>query len=159
MKLSKQHLSWEYKHYSPLQRQWEIMLVSLQFSFFLIIDFLQGKNSTKQKHKRAKWLVKILIKLGPTFIKIGQALSTRPDLIPVEYIEEFSELQERVPPFLSEEAISIIERELGQPLDEILVEFERARIVAASLGQVHRAVLQTGEAVVVKVQRLSLIHI
>jgi predicted unusual protein kinase regulating ubiquinone biosynthesis (AarF/ABC1/UbiB family) len=156
MKLSQQYLSWEYKHYSPLQRQWQIILTILQFLFFLMIDFLGRKNSSQQNHKRARWLVNKLIQLGPTFIKIGQALSTRPDLIPVEYIEEFSQLQDRVPPFLSEEAISIIETELGKSLDDIFSQFERQPLAAASLGQVHRARLKTGEAVVIKVQRQGL---
>lgn len=156
MKLSKPYLSWEYKHYSPWQRQWQIMLTSLQFLFLVIVDFLRGKNSSKQRHKRAEWLVKKLIILGPTFIKIGQALSTRPDLIPVEYIEEFSQLQDRVPPFLSEDAINIIETELGKSLENIFAQFERNTIAAASLGQVHRARLHTGEAVVIKVQRKGL---
>lgn len=156
MKLSQQYLSWEYKHYSPLQRQWQIILIILQFLFFLMVDFLGRKNSSQQNHKRARWLVNKLIQLGPTFIKIGQALSTRPDLIPVEYIEEFSQLQDRVPPFLSEEAISIIETELGKSLDDIFSQFERQPLAAASLGQVHRARLKTGEAVVIKVQRQGL---
>jgi predicted unusual protein kinase regulating ubiquinone biosynthesis (AarF/ABC1/UbiB family) len=150
------NLSWDYQNYSPFQRQWDIFLVALQFSWFIFIDFIRRKNSSKQYHKRARWLVQELIKLGPTFIKIGQALSTRPDLIPLEYIEEFSKLQDRVPPFLSEDAITIIEQELGNELDNIYSEFERVPIAAASLGQVHLATLKSGEKVVIKVQRKGL---
>ncbi|BAQ59874.1 ubiquinone biosynthesis monooxygenase UbiB [Geminocystis sp. NIES-3708] len=150
------NLSWDYQNYSPFQRQWDIFLVALQFSWFIFTDFITRNNSSRQYHKRAKWLVQKLIKLGPTFIKIGQALSTRPDLIPLEYIEEFSLLQDRVPPFLSEDAITIIEQELGEKLDNIYEEFERVPIAAASLGQVHLGVLKTGEKVVIKVQRKGL---
>jgi predicted unusual protein kinase regulating ubiquinone biosynthesis (AarF/ABC1/UbiB family) len=152
----KKHLSWERKKYSPLQRQWDILMVVLRFAFSLIWDFLIGNNSSPQKHHRARWLVRQLVDLGPTFIKIGQALSTRPDLIPLEYIEEFSELQDRVPPFLSEDAIAIIEEELGKSIYAIFKEFDRVPLASASLGQVHRATLYTGEQVVVKVQRRGL---
>jgi predicted unusual protein kinase regulating ubiquinone biosynthesis (AarF/ABC1/UbiB family) len=150
------NLSWDYKKYSPFQRQWDIFLVALQFSWFIFIDFTRRNSFHKYYHKRARWLVEKLIKLGPTFIKIGQALSTRPDLIPLEYVKEFSQLQDRVPPFLSEDAIAIIEEELGKKLDNIYDEFERIPIAAASLGQVHLATLKTGEKVVIKVQRKGL---
>ena len=150
------NLSWDYQNYSPFHRQGDILLVTLQFSFFIFIDFIRQNKSSIQYQKRAKWLVKKIIKLGPTFIKIGQALSTRPDLIPLEYIEEFSKLQDRVPPFLSKDAISIIEEELGEKIDNIYHKFEPEPIAAASLGQVHLAILNTGEKVVIKVQRQGL---
>jgi len=150
------NLSWDYQNYYPFHRQGDILLVTLQFSFFIFIDFIRQNKSSIQYQKRAKWLVKKIIKLGPTFIKIGQALSTRPDLIPLEYIEEFSKLQDRVPPFLSKDAISIIEEELGEKIDNIYHKFEPEPIAAASLGQVHLAILNTGEKVVIKVQRQGL---
>lgn len=150
------NLSWDYHYYSPLQRQWDIVFTTIQFSGLILFDFLRRKNTASQHHKRARWLVVKLIKLGPTFIKIGQALSTRPDLIPLEYVEEFAQLQDRVPPFLSEEAIAVIEMELSDKLENIFTEFDRIPIAAASLGQVHRAILPTGEEVVIKVQRRGL---
>lgn len=156
MKSLASNLSWDYRRYSPLQRQWDILITALKFGSLILLDKIQGKNNSFYHHKRARWLVKKLIKLGPTFIKIGQALSTRPDLIPLEYVEEFSQLQDRVPPFLAEEAISIIELELGDELENIFVEFERVPIASASLGQVHLATLPTGEQVVIKVQRRGL---
>ncbi|PHV62168.1 AarF/ABC1/UbiB kinase family protein [Cyanobacterium aponinum AL20118] len=156
MRLINYNLSWDRNRYSLFARQWDITITILQFSWLLLLDFISKNNRDLQKKKRARWLVKKLIKLGPTFIKIGQALSTRPDLIPLEYVEEFSQLQDRVPPFLSEDAIALIELELGDNIENIFAEFERVPIAAASLGQVHRAKLKTGEKVVVKVQRRGL---
>jgi predicted unusual protein kinase regulating ubiquinone biosynthesis (AarF/ABC1/UbiB family) len=155
MKLLNQHLSWERAKYSPLKRQWDIMVVALQLVLNLGWDLLLRQNSS-QKHRRARWLVRKLVELGPTFIKIGQAISTRPDLIPLEYIQEFSQLQDRVPPFLAEEAIAIVEEELGKPVQILFKQFERVPLASASLGQVHLATLKTGEQVVVKVQRRGL---
>ncbi|AFZ52983.1 ABC1 kinase family protein [Cyanobacterium aponinum] len=156
MRFINYNLSWDRNRYSLFARQWDITITILQFSWLLLLDFISKNNRDLQKKKRARWLVKKLIKLGPTFIKIGQALSTRPDLIPLEYVEEFSQLQDRVPPFLSEDAIALIELELGDNIENIFAEFERVPIAAASLGQVHRAKLKTGEKVVVKVQRRGL---
>ncbi|MBF2056744.1 MAG: AarF/ABC1/UbiB kinase family protein [Cyanobacterium sp. T60_A2020_053] len=150
------NLSWHRVNYSPFKRQWDIILVALQFISFLIIDAFFRNFSSSQRHKRARWLVYQLIKLGPTFIKMGQALSTRPDLIPLEYIEELSQLQDQVPAFSSAEAIEIIEQELGGTIYNFYQEFESIPIAAASLGQVHRGVLSTGEQVVIKVQRKGL---
>ena len=155
MKPLNQHLSWERAKYSPLKRQWDIMIVALQLGLNLGWDFLFRQNSA-QHHRRARWLVRKLVDLGPSFIKIGQALSTRPDLIPLEYIQEFSQLQDRVPPFLSEEAIAIVEEELGKSVYVLFKEFEPVPLASASLGQVHQATLYTGEKVVVKVQRRAL---
>ncbi|HEY1014870.1 MAG TPA: AarF/ABC1/UbiB kinase family protein [Herpetosiphonaceae bacterium] len=95
----------------------------------------------------------VLIALGPTFVKLGQILSTRPDLFPAPYIEELSRLQDTVPPFPSEQAIALVEEELGRPIDELFAAFEPVPLAAASLGQVHAATLHSGESVVVKIQR------
>src|SRR5947207_2342240 len=94
-----------------------------------------------------------LIKLGPTFIKTGQSLATRADLLPVEYIQELAKLQDEVPPFPTEQARAIIEAELSVKLEDIFDDFDDTTIATASLGQVHRAKLRTGQVVAIKVQR------
>ena len=91
--------------------------------------------------------------LGPTFIKLGQLLSTRPDLVPGEYVEEFRKLQDRVPSFPFAAVKEQIQRELGIPAEEAFVELSPAPMAAASIAQVHRGRLATGEQVVVKVRR------
>lgn len=91
--------------------------------------------------------------LGPTFVKFAQVLSNRPDILPEDLVGEFEKLQSNVPPFPSNEAKAIIERELGKPLDQIFEFFSDIPIGSASIGQVHTARLRTGEEVVVKVQR------
>ncbi|MDY6769957.1 MAG: AarF/ABC1/UbiB kinase family protein [Candidatus Nanohaloarchaea archaeon] len=90
--------------------------------------------------------------LGPTFIKFGQVLAQRPDIVPEEYITELEKLEDAVPAFPGEEARRIVEEELG-PIDETFAEFEDEPLAAASIAQVHRATLQDGEEVVVKVRR------
>ena len=149
-------LHWQRSQYSPLARQLEVFSVATQFLFYLGWDKFSGNNDSRRRHRRAKWLVRQLLSLGPTFIKIGQSLSTRADLIPIEYVQELQQLQDRVPPFGIGEAIAVIESELGKPIDILFQEFETTPLASASLGQVHRARLHTGEEVVVKVQRPGL---
>jgi len=91
--------------------------------------------------------------LGPTFIKLGQVLSGRPDLVTVPFAEEFKKLRDEVPPFPFEEARRIVESELKAPLEELFFEFEQTPVAAASIAQVHNAVLNDGSKVVVKVRR------
>ncbi|MDW7712516.1 MAG: AarF/ABC1/UbiB kinase family protein [Deferrisomatales bacterium] len=91
--------------------------------------------------------------LGPTFVKLGQMLSTRPDLVPPEFVEEFRKLQDEVPPFLFAEVRRIVEEEVGGPLEEAFLEVDPEPLAAASIAQVHRARLTDGSRVVLKVQR------
>ncbi|HEX6044063.1 MAG TPA: AarF/ABC1/UbiB kinase family protein [Pyrinomonadaceae bacterium] len=106
--------------------------------------------------KQAVWMRESLIDLGPTFIKIGQALGTRADLLPLAYVKELATLQDQVPAFSTADAFARIESELGRPLHELYPEIDTEPVAAASLGQVYRARLATGEEVAVKVQRPEL---
>ncbi|MCI0393032.1 MAG: AarF/ABC1/UbiB kinase family protein [Acidobacteria bacterium] len=120
--------------------------------------FIGNKDEAEEKHLvwQAQWIHRRLLKLGPTFIKIGQAVSTRADLLPLAYVRELSKLQDSVPAFSREEAMGIIESELGRPVAELYYEIESQPVAAASLGQVYRARLHSGETVAVKVQRPNL---
>ncbi|WOG91854.1 hypothetical protein DCAR_0311109 [Daucus carota subsp. sativus] len=123
------------------------------FGFSLWVDQLQGQLD-QRKRLRAIELRNILTRLGPTFVKIGQGLSTRPDLCPSEYLEELSELQDDLPTFPDAEALSCIEKELGVPLESIYSSISATPIAAASLGQVYKAQMKySGQTVAVKVQR------
>src|SRR5690606_16819989 len=117
-----------------------------------------GRETDKARHqeKEALWLKNNLIELGPTFIKIGQSMGTRADLLPLPFVVELGELQDKVPPFPNEIAFARIEHELGRNITDVYQEFELEPVAAASLGQVYRARLFTGEEVAVKVQRPNL---
>jgi predicted unusual protein kinase regulating ubiquinone biosynthesis (AarF/ABC1/UbiB family) len=140
----------------PLQRQIKIFHALGDVLLGISTDLLLNKNRPHRQRRPAQKLVNTLIRLGPTFIKIGQTISTRVDLLPPAYVEALSQLQDRVPAFPSATAIEIIERELRQPLGNLFTEFDPQPIAAASLGQVHLARLPSGEMVVVKVQRPGL---
>jgi ubiquinone biosynthesis protein len=99
-----------------------------------------------------------LEELGPTAIKFGQVMSTRPDLIPQEIIEELTHLQENVPPFDADVALRLVEAELGRPVTELFAEFERQPIAAGSLSQVHRARHHDGTPLAVKVRRPDILR-
>ncbi|HXV57755.1 MAG TPA: AarF/ABC1/UbiB kinase family protein [Gaiellaceae bacterium] len=102
---------------------------------------------------RGQRLREMLDELGPTFVKFGQLLSTRPDIVPPDIVFELKALQDAVSPFPFDQARAVVEEELGLSLEQLFLEFEEIPIAAASIGQVHRAVLPNGKRVVVKVQR------
>lgn len=107
----------------------------------------------KDKEEQAVRLRKAFERLGPTFIKLGQLLSLRPDLVPEEFCKEFEKLQDNVPIFPLSQAIKIIEDDLGQPIHKLFRKFESKPVAAASMAQVYRAELKNGKRVAVKVQR------
>ena len=134
-------------------RTWFLHIFMLGLRRFFI-----GSESSKEanQEKQALWLKEKLIELGPTFIKIGQSIGTRPDLLPLPFVIALGELQDSVPPFDNEVAFARIEKDLGRKINEVYAEFELEPVAAASLGQVYRARLHTGEEVAVKVQRPNL---
>ncbi|HIK32813.1 MAG TPA: AarF/ABC1/UbiB kinase family protein [Oscillatoriales cyanobacterium M59_W2019_021] len=125
--------------------------------FFLSLWWDRQRNRVKANEgRRAVQLRELLTRLGPAYIKIGQALSTRPDVVPPLYLEELGKLQDQLPPFPNEVAFRFIEEELGAPPQEIYAELSERPLAAASLGQVYKGKLKTGETVAVKVQRPDL---
>jgi ubiquinone biosynthesis protein len=153
--------------YRHLNRYRQILRVLFKYGFGDLVDILKIEQyleiglqmiSRKRREKiekltRAERLRMALEELGPTFVKLGQILSTRPDLIPFEYIKELSKLQDQVPPFPYDDVRETIKSETGKLPQEIFEHFDETPLAAASIGQVHRATLKDGEAVVVKIQR------
>ncbi|MDI7246168.1 MAG: AarF/ABC1/UbiB kinase family protein [Bacillota bacterium] len=144
----------------------EIARVAAKYGFGFVADMLgQAGRRRAPGHRKglahpdvyrlSRWerVRRALEELGPTFIKIGQILSTRPDMVPPGLAAELEKLQDKAPPFGTAEAEAIIAAELGGRPSEVFERFEPEPVAAASLGQVHNAVLKTGEEVVVKVQR------
>jgi predicted unusual protein kinase regulating ubiquinone biosynthesis (AarF/ABC1/UbiB family) len=145
------------------KRPWPVLVrliqILLPLTSFLVNIWLDKvwRRGEEQRQRRAVQFKKILTKLGPTYIKIGQALSTRPDLVSPLYLVELTTLQDQLPSFSNEVAFRFIEEELGAKPSEIYAELSENPIAAASLGQVYRGRLKTGEKVAVKVQRPDLI--
>lgn len=161
-KLRKESLEFEFGHALGTYRK--SVSVVPRFGPFLalyraaIISFYVLKLSIWQFFvqditKRAIKFRETLIHLGPFYIKLGQALSTRPDILPTIYCEELAKLQDQIPPFPTRVAIKSIETQLGVPLSQIFADISPEPIAAASLGQVYKAHLHSGELVAVKVQR------
>ncbi len=142
----------------PWQVIWRAIAVIWLFGNFalhLLLDKWTNRVE-KNRQKRAIELRRVLTKLGPTYIKVGQALSTRPDLIRKDFLDELIKLQDQLPAFDNRIAFNIIESELERYIEEVYREFSANPVAAASLGQVYKAVLHTGEDVAVKVQRPNL---
>jgi predicted unusual protein kinase regulating ubiquinone biosynthesis (AarF/ABC1/UbiB family) len=161
---SDQAYRWNREKYSSRRRFVDIWSFVLTLMFKLwrynkSWSYPGGVTEDKQVARRkaqAVWIRNTLLDLGPTFIKVGQLFSTRADIFPSEYVEELAKLQDKVPAFSYEQVEKTIEQELGKKIPELFVNFEPVPLAAASLGQVHKARLHTGEEVVVKVQRPGL---
>ena len=133
----------------------EIFWLAAGYVIGLLSDRLTGRQKINEK-KRAVGLRVMLTRLGPAYIKVGQALSTRPDLVSPMTMTEMVKLQDQLPPFSNEIAMRFIEEEIGQPPESVYANLSAMPVAAASLGQVYKGQLQTGETVAVKVQRPGL---
>ena len=160
----KKSYRWNQKKYSRNRRRIDIwfFVLSMSLKFWRNNQkwtysggFSEEKLAARRK-SQAIWIRESLLDLGPTFIKAGQLFSTRADLFPTEYVTELSKLQDRVPAFSYEQAAAIIEEDLGKPITKLFRKFDPTPLAAASLGQVHKAQLNNGEEVVVKIQRPGL---
>jgi ubiquinone biosynthesis protein len=130
----------------------EIGRVATRHGFGYLIDRRRGNDDT-QLADRGRRLREMLDELGPTFVKFGQLLSTRPDVMPPDIIVELRKLQDDVSPIPFGDIRRVIEEEMELTLEQAFLDFDELPIAAASIGQVHRATLPTGDQVVVKVQR------
>ena len=155
------------QRYKHIRRYNQIMRVLLKYGFEDLVTYMEEKKRfsfLKRLIPRAtymhamnltKWerIRNVCIELGPTFVKFGQILSNHPDLLPHELITELEKLQDSVPPVPDEEALKVVELELKKPVAELFQDFEPKAIASASMAQVHRATLKTGEKIVLKIQR------
>jgi len=153
--------------YRNLNRYRQILAVMLKYGFDDILELLRIDQyieiglqmlSTKRGERvkrlsRARRVRLAIEELGPTYIKMGQILSTRPDLVPVDFIKELSFLQDKVPSFSFADVRQIIKKETGQSIEELFDPFDPEPLASASIGQVHHACLKNGEEVAVKIQR------
>lgn len=155
---------WNRENYSRSRRSFDIWAFVLTLLTRSWIDskswsYPGGMTEAKKADRRraeAIWVRETFLQLGPTFIKVGQLFSTRADLFPTEYVEELSKLQDRVPAFSYEQVEQIITQDVGKKINQLYAYFDPIPLAAASLGQVHKAKLHTGEEVVVKIQRPGL---
>ncbi|WP_103669759.1 AarF/ABC1/UbiB kinase family protein [Pseudanabaena sp. BC1403] len=142
-----------YYRNQPLRVWWRCIVIFVPLIWLLLRLRLRAKASAKELKKLAIESRKLLTRLGPAFIKIGQALSTRPDIVPPVFMDELAELQDQLPPFPNEIAFQFIREALGADPLEVYAEISDNPIAAASLGQVYKGKLKTGELVAIKVQR------
>jgi predicted unusual protein kinase regulating ubiquinone biosynthesis (AarF/ABC1/UbiB family) len=147
-----------YYGYRPWLGWGRVLRIIWSFAgFILSLKWDEWQDKVEENRgKRAIQLRELLTRLGPAFIKVGQALSTRPDLIRKDFLEELVKLQDQLPPFDNAIAYKIIETELDRPIPECFSELSPNPVAAASLGQVYRGRLVSGEEVAVKVQRPNL---
>ncbi|HEX6972372.1 MAG TPA: AarF/UbiB family protein, partial [Limnochordia bacterium] len=158
-------LPWAGRRVEHLRRYRRVIEVFLRHGFGYLVEQLDlahylplgrrifGRRSTGASLAVGQRLRAALAELGPTYVKLGQLLSTRADLIPPDILSELQHLQDDVPPVPFEAVRRVLERELKKPLSEAFTAFASEPVAAASIGQVHEAVLPGGEPVVVKVQR------
>lgn len=158
----------EFKGNSNLKRLNEIIRVLTKYEFGYITEKIKLKDKIPFKHHSYEYesieeldatlplrLRQVLQELGTTYIKLGQTLSTRSDLVGDDIADEFSKLQDDNPPVDYGVMQAIVEEELGSSIDELFSSFEKEPLGSASIGQVHKAVLKTGEEVAVKIQNLA----
>ena len=164
LEVAKSSYRWNQEKYSANRRRLDIwrFVLTLLYEFWLNgkkWSYPNGYSEDKlnqRRQKQAVWIREGLLELGPTFIKVGQLFSTRADLFPVAYVNELSKLQDQVPAFGYEQVEKIIQEDLGKSIAQLFASFDPIPLAAASLGQVHKAKLTSGEEVVVKIQRPGL---
>lgn len=153
--------------YRNIKRYRQIITVFVKYGFGDILDRLKLEFSIRLKRKiskfasseemrytsRAERMRRAFEELGGTFVKLGQMLSVRPDLVPLNFVEEFSKLQDTVKPFPPEQAMAEVESQLDSPLEKLFDDFDQAPLASASVAQVHRATTKNGHDVAVKIQR------